>query len=118
MTVNDLEAILKWYQDSLGFKVEQRHEREGQLRAAALSGGNARLMLNQEDGAKGPDRVKGQGFSLYFVTQQSIDALAEKFKANGGTLDVGPQDMPWGVRMISVRDPDGYKLVFAKPLAT
>jgi uncharacterized glyoxalase superfamily protein PhnB len=118
MTVNDLEGSLKWYQDSLGFKVEQRHEREGKLRAASLSAGNARLMLNQEDGAKGTDRVKGQGFSLYFVTQQSIDALAEKFTASGGTLDVGPQDMPWGVRMISMRDPDGYKLVFAKPLAT
>jgi len=118
MTVNDLEGSLKWYQDSLGFKVEQRHEREGKLRAASLSAGSARVMLNQEDGAKGTDRIKGQGMSLYFTTQQSVDALAEKFTANGGTLQVGPQDMPWGVRMISVLDPDGYKLVFAKPIPT
>ncbi len=118
MTVKDLEASLAWYQDSLGFKVEQRHEHEGKLRAASISAGTARVMLNQEDGAKGFDRIKGQGISLYFTTQQSVDELATKVKSNGSTLQVEPQDMPWGVRMIAVLDPDGYKLVFAKPLST
>jgi hypothetical protein len=29
-----------------------------------------RILLNQDDGAKGFDRVKGEGFSLMFTTAQ------------------------------------------------
>ena len=32
------------------------------------------------------------------------------------TIDVEPADMPWGVRMLRLRDPDGFKLVFSSPL--
>ena len=116
MTVNDLAASADWYSNVLGFKVEQRHERDGKLRAVHLSAGQIRVLLNQEDGAKGWDRVKGQGLSIYITTQQSIDDIAARAKSNGAKLDVEPQDMPWGVRMISLHDPDGFKLVIAKPL--
>jgi len=116
ITVNDLGASMEWYRDALGFKVEAQNERDGKLRSVHLSGGAVRLLLNQEDGAKGFDRVKGQGMSFYITTQQSIDEIAERAKAHGAKLDVEPTDMPWGVRMISLRDLDGFKLVIAKPL--
>ncbi len=117
MTVKDLEKSAEWYHKALGFTVEQRREREGKLVAISLSAGAVRILLNQDDGAKGFDRIKGQGISLYFTTQQSIDDIATRATSNGATLQVGPQDMPWGVRMLSLLDPDGFKLVFAKPLA-
>lgn len=117
LTVKDLEASAAWYSNALGFKVEQRHERNGKVQAIHLSAGKIRVLLNQEDGAKGWDRVKGQGMSIYITTQQSIDDIADRAKSNGAKLDVEPTDMPWGVRMISLHDPDGFKLVFAKPLS-
>jgi Uncharacterized protein conserved in bacteria len=86
------------------------------LRAVALKAGNVRILLNQEDGAKGWDRVKGEGLSLQFVTTGNVDEIAARIKASGSTLDVEPADMPWGVRMFRLRDPDGFKLVFSKPL--
>ncbi len=116
MTVKDLEASAAWYRDSLGFKIEQRHERDGQLRAVHFSAGKTRLLLNQDDGAKGFDRIKGQGISIYITTHQSVDDIAAMAKSNGAKLDVEPTDMPWGVRMISLHDPDGFKLVIAQPL--
>jgi PhnB protein len=117
MTVKDLEKSIAWYESALGFTTEQRNEREGKLVSVRLSAGGAKILLNQDNGAKGFDRVKGQGFSLYFITHQSVDDLAARAKAYGATLLTEPADMPWGVRMIALNDLDGFKLVFAKPLA-
>lgn len=116
MTVNDLAASTAWYRDVLGFTVQQQHEREGKLRAVSFSAGGIRILLNQDDGAHGSDRIKGVGISLYITTQQSVDEIAERAKSKGTTLESEPTDMPWGVRTFSLRDPDGFKLVFAKPL--
>ena len=109
LTVKDLATSLAWYCDALGFSVDQRMEREGQLRAVSIKAGDVRLLLNQDDGAKGWDRSKGEGVSLMITTDQSIDAIAERIRSRGGALDSEPADMPWGARAFRVRDPDGYR---------
>src|SRR4051812_40326921 len=65
LTVNDLTASMAWYCDILGFSVGQRWENNGVLRGAELKAGKTLVYLSQEDGAQG-DRVKGQGFRLYW----------------------------------------------------
>ncbi|MGH7617086.1 MAG: VOC family protein [Gemmatimonadaceae bacterium] len=114
LTVKDLRASLAWYRDVLGFHVEREHEREGKLRAVSLAAGTVRVLLNQDDGAKGWDRAKGEGFSLQFITSQSVDDIAARVKKAGGTLASEPADMPWGVRMFRVVDPDGFKLTISE----
>jgi uncharacterized glyoxalase superfamily protein PhnB len=116
LTVADIHKSMAWYRDVIGFEVQQQHERDGQLRAVALKAGSVRIMINQEDGAKGWDRTKGEGFSLQFMTEDNLDDMAAKIKASGSTLDTEPADMPWGVRMFRMRDPDGFKLVFSSKL--
>jgi uncharacterized glyoxalase superfamily protein PhnB len=116
ITVADLEKSAAWYRDAVGFEITQRHERDGKLRAVGLKAGNVRILLNQEDGAKGWDRVKGEGMSLQFVTDGSVDEVAERIKSTGYSIDSEPADMPWGVRMFRLKDPDGFKLVFSSPL--
>jgi uncharacterized glyoxalase superfamily protein PhnB len=116
LTVADIHKSMAWYRDVIGFEVQQQHERDGQLRAVALKAGSVRIMINQEDGAKGWDRTKGEGFSLLFMTEDNLDEMAAKIKASGSTLDTEPADMPWGVRMFRMRDPDGFKLVFSSKL--
>ena len=113
LTVKDLPASLAWYRDALGFDVDQEYEREGLLRAVSLKAGNVRILLNQDDGAKGFDRIKGQGISLQFTTSQSVDEIAKRIRAHGGTLGSEPMDMPWGARMFRLNDPDGYMLVIS-----
>jgi uncharacterized glyoxalase superfamily protein PhnB len=113
LTVSDLEKSLAWYHDVLRFSIDRKHERDGVVTGVSIMAGAVRLLLNQDDGAKGKDRVKGQGFSLQITTAQDIDELARGVKARGGTLDTEPADMPWGVRLFRVRDPDGFKLTIS-----
>lgn len=116
LTVKDLAASLAWYRDVVGFTVDREHEREGEVVAVSLKAGDVRILLNQDNGALGWDRVKGQGLSLNFTTVQDIDAIAARIVGGGGTLETEPADMPWGARMFRVLDPDGFKLVFSKEL--
>ena len=113
LTVNDLRKSLAWYRDIVGFTVDQEYEAEGTLRAVALKAGDVRLLLGQDDGAKGWDRVKGQGMSLQIMTAQDVDAIAKRIVERGGTLESEPADMPWGARVFRVQDPDGFKLAIS-----
>lgn len=114
LTVKDLQKSLGWYVDVVGFTLDRRIEREGTLRGVAVSAGDVRVILNQDDGKKGWDRVKGEGFSLQISTSQSIDEIASGIKERGGTLDLEPQDMPWGARVCRVRDPDGFRWTISR----
>ena len=116
LTVKDLEESLRWYVDVVGFVIERRIERDGKVVGASIKAGDVRLVINQDDGGRGWDRTKGEGFSLSFMTAQSVDDLADRIEAHGGKLDSEPADMPWGVRMFRLRDPDGYRLSINTPL--
>ena len=113
LTVKDLDKSLAWYCDVVGFIVDRKHERGGKVVGVSLKAGVVRLLLNQDDGARGSDRSKGEGFSLQIVTAQSVDDIAARIKELGGTLDSEPADMPWGARVFRVRDPDGFRLAFS-----
>jgi uncharacterized glyoxalase superfamily protein PhnB len=109
LTVKDLEKSLAWYGDVVGFAVDRKHEREGKLMAVSLRAGEVRILIGQDDGARGLDRVKGEGFSLQITTEQNLDELAKQIRERGGTLESEPVDTPWGARMFRLRDPDGFR---------
>jgi uncharacterized glyoxalase superfamily protein PhnB len=113
LTVSNLPETVAWYRDVLGFVVDRSHERDGVVRAVSLSAGAVRLLLSQDDGARG-ERVKGEGFSLQLTTRQDIDGLADRVKQHGWPLDTEPVDA-WGARVFRLRDPDGFKLVISSP---
>jgi uncharacterized glyoxalase superfamily protein PhnB len=113
ITANDLQESLAWYRDVVGFVVQQEHERDGKVVAVSLVAGGVRLVLGQDDGAKGWDRKKGEGLSLLITTAQDVDELAARIKERGGTLDTEPTDAPWGPRIFRVIDPNGIKLTIS-----
>lgn len=115
LTVKELQTSLVWYRDVVGFTVDRMIEREGVVRSVALTAGDVRILINQDNGAKGWDRIKGEGFSLNITTEQNIDEIASGIKARGGTLAMEPADMPWGTRAFRLLDPDGYKLTISSP---
>jgi uncharacterized glyoxalase superfamily protein PhnB len=117
LTVKDLAKSLAWYQDVLGFTIERKIEHEGKLRGIALRAGDVRVSINQDDGAKGWDRVKGEGFSLRITTEQNIDEIANRIKEHGGKLDLEPADMPWGARLFRLKDPDGFRISISRILS-
>ena len=118
MTANDLAKTVAWYRDVLGFTVDHVREQDGKPASAGIRSGAARIFLNQDDGGRGWERVKGEGFAITFDTAQDVDALAAAIKSRGWTLTMEPSDMPWGVRMLRLVDPDGYRLAIWRPLSS
>jgi len=114
LTVADIRSSVAWYRDVLRFSVDREFERDGRLFAVSLRAGTIRILLTQDDGAKGVDRVKGEGFSLQITTAQDIDALAANARRAGAVLDSEPADA-WGARVFRIRDPDGFRLVLSSP---
>ena len=113
LTVNDLAASLAWYRDVVGFTVDRQHERDGKLIAVSLVAGTVRMLINQDNGAQGTERIKGAGFSMMLTTVQNIDELASRITKNGGTLDAPPTDSPFGTRVFRLTDPNGFKFVIS-----
>jgi lactoylglutathione lyase len=114
LTVRDLPASVAWYRDVLGFTLDREYRRDGRLLAVALRAGAVQLLLGQDDGARGPDRVKGEGFSLQVTTAQDVDEIAARIRARGGELETEPADV-WGKRAFRLRDPDGFRFTISSP---
>jgi uncharacterized glyoxalase superfamily protein PhnB len=113
LTVKDIQRSRTWYRDVMGFTITREHEREGKVVAVSLAAGAVALLITQDDGAKGLDRSKGEGFSLQLTTNQDIDALARGIVERGGVLSSEPTDYPWGARAFRLQDPDGFKFVIS-----
>ncbi|MCC6317225.1 MAG: VOC family protein [Gemmatimonadaceae bacterium] len=119
LTCKDLDASIRLYRDAIGFSVEHTFENEGKVVAAVIAAGNIRIVLNQDDGQLGWDRIKGQGFYLQINVAgvADVDAAAVRLKAAGVALLSEPADRPWGARMFQFKDLDGFKLGVSTPLS-
>ena len=116
LTVDDIQASVAFYRDSLGFIVTDTIEDDGTVVGASIKAGVVEFLLAQDDFKKGRDRQKGVGFRLYCVTHQDLDEVAENMKERGCTLDHDPVDQPWGTRDFAVRDPDGFMISISTPM--
>ena len=113
LTVAALRASAEWYRNTLGFTVDREFEREGRLLGVRLRAGAIKILLMQDDGAKG-ERTKGEGFSFQITTTQPIDALADRAKKAGVVLELEPTDA-FGARVFRLRDPDGFRITVSSP---
>lgn len=114
LTVDDLEASLRFYVDGLGFTVHETWEEEGKVLGVMLLAGTCYLGLSQDDWAKGRDRQKGVGFRIWAETAQDLDELAERMREHGIEPD-GPKTESWGNRSLGATDPDGFTITFTPP---
>ena len=116
LTTADVLRSRDWYRDVLGFAIDREFERDGKVFAISMRAGAIRILLTQDNGVRGTERVKGEGFSLQITTAQDIDGIAASAKRAGATLESEPADA-WGVRVFRLRDPDGFRLVISSPRA-
>ena len=122
--VPDVEASVRFYTEKLGFELVrlEREAVEGRERAtfAIVGVENAVMMLAQESlyvpGGEGLARPRGGGIDTRIVVDD-VDAVYRRASDNGVTIvhDIG--DRPYGLRDFIIRDPDGFRLRFASPLA-
>jgi len=71
------------------------------------------LRLDLMPAARAP-AARGQG--QVHVMVSDVDGLHAEFAGKGGAVEVPPTDFSYGLREFSLRDPDGNRLTFAKPL--
>jgi uncharacterized glyoxalase superfamily protein PhnB len=118
--VPDVRRALEWY-TSIGFKEIARYEDDGVVNFGIVSFGKAEVMMNMH-GVTGKHDV-----SLWFYTDK-VDSLYQQLKARqlaaaqaslagqsaaeaiGFEQDI--EDMFYGARQFSIRDPHGYELYF------
>jgi catechol 2,3-dioxygenase-like lactoylglutathione lyase family enzyme len=116
--VTDIEASLRFYVDGLGFSItrEWRPESAGRIQWCWLELGDAALMLREyrkdrrPDGA--PEGKLGQGVSICLMC---VDAIAIYRHAVARGVAAHRPFVGNGLCVVSVRDPDGYRLDFESP---
>ena len=65
-------------------------------------------------GAAAEMKDRAAGWNLYF-TVADIDAAVGRVRAGGGTIDMGPHDVPSGDRIVLGADPQGARFALVGP---
>ncbi|AYL97814.1 VOC family protein [Mucilaginibacter celer] len=111
--VTDMEISLKFYLDGLGFKLANQWAPRGKIEWCWLTRDAVAIMLQQprvpNAEQSGP---RGAGVT---ICHQCVDALAlyHEFKQNG--LSLAEPFVGNNMWVVSVKDPDGYRLEFESP---
>ena len=101
-----LERMLEFYSGLLGANETQRVPEEGPVFYVGLRIGNTDLgMVSDSAVADAP-----AGRILLSIEVRDVDALLPRVPGLGGEITGGPNDMPWGQRVVHIKDPDGNPL--------
>lgn len=98
--VSDIQRSLHFYTEVLGF--EKQWDWGDPVDFACVAFGEVELFLCQE----------GQGHPgtwLYLFIDE-VETYASWIRDRGVEILAGPQDEPWGMREMVVKDPDGHVL--------
>jgi lactoylglutathione lyase len=107
LQVADLARSLRFYRDLLGFELTYRFPEDGDPVFVSLEvpGGTVGL-------AAGDGPVESASTAIFAYTDD-VDAAFAALRAAGATVVAEPADQPWGERLASVADPDGYTVHIA-----
>ncbi len=133
-TCKDTAAALRYYRDTLGFSVKETWPSAEAPLWASLSLNGQTLMIGAPfDGEHCGDASAselefhkqssedflahpgGAGVFLYLEVED-VDAYHAEVSERGGQPTAAPKDQFYGIRDFSVRDLDGYRLIFFQPL--
>jgi PhnB protein len=120
LTVTDISAAAKFYQQGLGFtKRSSMNGPDGKLMHVELALRGTVLMLGPEAPGRGRLSAKTTGsspISLYLLTENADKAVAKAVKL-GATAQGPVMDMFWGDRWGTVVDPEGYTWMLSTHVA-
>jgi catechol 2,3-dioxygenase-like lactoylglutathione lyase family enzyme len=115
LQVYDLPTSLAFYRDLLGFEVVTAAPPGPVTHWVLLRNGAVRLMLNTKyefdyERPLEPDRTSGRDDFILYVTCEDADAAYSELQARGWTDLEEPATASYGMRQVTVRDPDGFRL--------
>ena len=62
------------------------------------------------------DHSAGEDLLSAFIEAADVDVLHDDLRAAGAQIRQAPRDEPWGMRSLTVSDPDGNLICFASQL--
>ena len=106
-TVADVGASLSFYLGRLGFR---EHFRLGDPPSYAIVARDA-VSLHLTPASEAPETC---GRSSIYVFVADVDRFHAELQAVGCPIEVPPADFFYGMREMSVRDPDGNRITFGQ----
>ena len=109
--VADMQRSLGFYRDLLGFELLYAFPSvdDPQFASLAVEGGKLGLGV-------GDKPVESGSTSIWLYTDD-VDEAVSDLRGAGVPVVAEPADQPWGERVASVADPDGYTVHIGAPLA-
>jgi predicted enzyme related to lactoylglutathione lyase len=106
----DWQAALDFYSSQFGWTKDQSLDMGamGTYQLFAVEGQQAGGMMNKPSQMPMP-------FWLFYFNVSDINAAADRVKANGGTVIMGPMEVPGGSWIIQAQDPQGAMFALVTP---
>ena len=111
LQVADVPRSLEFYRDLLGFAVTYGFPAEGDPQFVSLAIDGGELALGTTD-----QPVQSASTALWLYADD-VDAVVAHLRQAGVRVVAEPTDQPWGERVASVADPDGYTVHIGAPRA-
>lgn len=111
LQVRDLEASTEFYTQKLGFKRSEMKNPEATI--FQFSKGETSFAIRKPLGNI-DDKELGNGLSIWFVVDEKIEILKDRFQQNGVSTLGDIMQTPFG-QAVQVKDPDGYIITFLEP---
>jgi len=117
--VADSAVAIEWYREALGAEVtyEPIVMPDGRIGHCELAVDGARWMMSdefEEAHVAPPDPARGNAVTMH-LTVADVDALCQRVRDAGVTLDRGPEDSPPAGRVAVFRDPFGHRWFLNQP---
>lgn len=106
-TVSDVGASLAFYGGRLGFGERFRMGEPPDYAIIEREDVSLHLMPARQ-------APEGLGLSSIYVYVDDVGGLHGELLARGCPIEAGPEDFAYGMREMSVRDPDGNRITFAE----
>jgi uncharacterized glyoxalase superfamily protein PhnB len=117
LNVASVARSLDYYRDRLGFSVNyawsesEQFDNPAEPTFAEVGRGRLTLMLGQ---AEQPGPAMAVYADLHGLA--ALDSLYHEYTHSGADIASPPEDKPWGMREMLVRDPDGHILRIGAPV--
>lgn len=118
LEVFDMPTSIRFYRDVLGFEVVTSSGEGDDVGWALLRRDDAEIMLNtayetNDERPQGPDpaRQAAHADTTIFFGCRDVDEVYRDLLAHGIELD-GPVVRDYGMKQLSLSDPDGYGICF------
>ena len=108
-TVVEVAPSLRFFVDRLGFKIHFQMGEPATYAIVERDQVSLHLMPASQD-------ARGLGRSSIYVFAAGVDRLHDELLSRGCPIEAAPEDLSYGMREMSVRDPDGNRLTFGEEI--